>query len=60
VRRGKVYTAEAGARQCVTLNGQNWLKATTVELNAALRLAKIEPKTPLHEALKTLEHTAPM
>ena len=64
MKRGKIYTVKVGARRYVMLNGQDWLKALRVEdvleeLNAALRQAKIEPKTPLHEALKTLERTAP-
>jgi DNA-binding Lrp family transcriptional regulator len=64
VRRGEVYTVKVGARRYVALNGQDWLNAVTVEdaveeLNAALRRAEIKPKTPLAEALKTLEHKAP-
>jgi DNA-binding Lrp family transcriptional regulator len=64
MKRGKIYTVKVGARRYVALKGQDWLKAVRVEdvleeLNAALRRAKIKPKTPLHEALKTLGHTAP-
>ena len=64
MKRGKIYTVKVGVRRYVALNGQDWLKAVRVEdileeLNAALRRAKIKPETPLHEALKTLERTAP-
>jgi len=64
MKRGKIYTVRVGSRRYVALRGQDWLKAVYVEdvveeLNAALRRAKIKPKTPLHEALKTLEQTAP-
>jgi len=64
MKRGKIYTVKVGVRRYVMLNGQDWLKAVRVEdvlevLNAALRRAKIEPKTPLHEALKMLGRTAP-
>jgi DNA-binding Lrp family transcriptional regulator len=64
MKRGKIYTVKVGARRYVALKGQDWLKAVRVEdvleeLNAALRRAKIKPKTPLHEALKTLGNTAP-
>jgi len=64
VRRGKIYTVRIGGRRYVALSGHDWIKAVLVEdvveeLNAALRRAKIKPKTPLHEALKTLEQTSP-
>ncbi len=64
IKRGKIYTVKVGARRYVALNGQDWLKAVTVqdvveELNAALSRAKIKPKTPLYEALKMLEHKVP-
>jgi DNA-binding transcriptional ArsR family regulator len=64
MKQRKIYTVKVGTRRYVALNGQDWLKAVRVEdvleeLNAVLRQAKIKPKTPLYEALKTLEHTAP-
>jgi DNA-binding Lrp family transcriptional regulator len=64
VKLGMAYTVKVGARRYVALSGQNWLDAVTVgdvleELNAALKRAKITPKTPLNEALKTLKQSAP-
>ncbi len=64
ITRGKIYTVKMGTKRYVALNGQDWLRAVTVqdvveEIKAALRRAKIDPKTPLPEALKTLGHTAP-
>ncbi len=52
------------ARRYVALNGQDLLKTVAVqdimeELNAALKRAGINPKTPLPDALKTLERAAP-
>jgi DNA-binding Lrp family transcriptional regulator len=64
IKSGKVYTVKIGAKRYVALRGQDWLKAVHVEdvmeeLINALRRAEIKPKTPLHEALKTLERTSP-
>ncbi len=58
IKNGTIYTVKAGARQYVALNGQDWLKAVTVQ-DVVLKRAKINPKMPLYEALKMLEHKAP-
>ncbi len=64
IKRGKIYTVKVGTKRYVALNGQDLLKAVTVqdvveELNAALKRAGINPETPLPDALKTLERAAP-